>query len=374
MASRPRVLMLLDRFTTGGGGAEVFTVGLSKALRDQGFDVRICTTRGAVGFLVEEVEASGIPHVVLGRRGRFDMAPFVRLRRYLRAERIDVLHSHMFGSNLWGSVIGKVARVPVLVAHEHTWSYEGQPIRKFLDGELIGRLTDAFVTVSNANRERMIGLEGVNPEKVVVIPTAYVPRTSEPERTTSVREELGIPDDAPVVGTIVTMRREKALDVLVDAVAELRERAPNVHMIVVGSGVGREEWQAYSEERGLGDVGHWVGFRTDIGALIHAFDVGVLSSDWEGSPLFVLESMAHGTAVVCTGVGGLPDVIEDGVSGLLVPPRDPSALADALAKVIGDPRLRARLAAAATERLPEFSMDRIAARFGGLYEGLLRRG
>src|SRR4051794_17716962 len=204
MASHARVLMLLDRFTTGGGGAEVFTIGLTTGLRDQDFDVRICTTRGAKGFLVDELRANEIPHVALGRRGRFDMAPFVRLRRYLRSERIDVLHSHMFGSNMWGSVIGKIARVPVLVAHEHTWSYEGQPVRKFLDGEVIGRLTDAFVTVSNANKERMIGLEGVKPEKVVVIPTAYVPRASEPERETPVREELGIPGDAPVVGTIVT--------------------------------------------------------------------------------------------------------------------------------------------------------------------------
>jgi glycosyltransferase involved in cell wall biosynthesis len=270
-------------------------------------------------------------------------------------------------------VIGKLARVPVLVAHEHTWSYEGQPVRKFLDGEVIGRLTDAFVTVSNANRERMIGLEGVRPEKVVVIPTAYVPRAAEPQRGEPVREELGIPEDAPVVGTIVTMRREKALDVLVDAVAVLREREPDVRMIVVGDGVGRVEWQAYSEERGLGDAGHWVGFRRDIGALIDSFDVSVLSSDWEGSPLFVLESMAHDTPVVCTGVGGLPDVIEDGVSGLLVPPRDSPALADALATVLADQALRGRLAAAATDRLPEFSVERIAARFGELYEDLLAR-
>ena len=373
MEPRARVLMLLDRFTTGGGGAEVFTVGLTKALRDQGFDVRICTTRDAKGFLVEEIRNAGIPHVILGRSGRFDLAPFVRLRSYLRAERIDVLHSHMFGSNMWGSVVGKIARVPALVAHEHTWSYEGQPVRKLLDGEVIGRLTDAFVTVSEANRERMIGLEGVKPGKVVVIPTAYVPRTSEPDRTTPVREELGIPQDAPVVGTVVTMRPEKALDVMVEAVARLREREPEVRLVVVGDGEGREEWQAYSVERGLRDAALWIGFRKDIGALIESFDVSALSSDWEGSPLFVLESMAHGTPVVCTGVGGLPDVIEDGVSGLLVPPRDPSALADALGRTIADPQLGGRLADAARARLPEFSMERIAARFGELYEDLIQR-
>jgi glycosyltransferase involved in cell wall biosynthesis len=370
VASRIRVLMLVDRFYPGGGGAEVFTVGLAGALPTERFDVRVCTTRGGEGFLVEELGRTGIPYLTLGRRRRLDMAPFARLRSYLRAERIDVLHTHMFGSNLWGSVIGRVARVPVVVAHEHTWSYQGKPLRKLLDGQVIGRLADSFVAVSRADGARMIALEKVKPEKVTVIPPAFVPRPDGP--VSPVRPELGIPDDAPVVGTVVSMRPQKALEVMIDAVVLLRERLPAVRLVVVGDGDSRAGWEAYAAERGLGETALFLGVRTDVQALIESFDVSTLSSDFEGTPLFVLESMAQRTPVVSTAVGGLPDVIEDGVSGVLVPPRDPRALADALAALLEDPKLRQKLATAAHGRLPEFSIERIASRFAELYEELLR--
>jgi glycosyltransferase involved in cell wall biosynthesis len=371
MSDRIRVLMLLDQLWSSWGGAEIFTVALAQALPSERFDVRVCTSRRGTGFLIEELERAGVSYVSLGRRRRLDVAPFARLRSYLRSGRVDVLHTHMFGSNLWGSVIGRAARVPVVVAQEHSWSYQGQPLRKLLDGQVIGRLADAFVAVSNADRERMIRLEKVKPDKVVVIPPAFLPRA--PANGASVRGELGIPGDAPVVGTVVAMKRPKALDVMIDAVALLRERKPDVRLLLVGDGDSRAEWEAYASERGLAETARFLGFRSDVGPLIESFDVSVLSSDSEGTPLFVLESMAHGTPVVSTAVGGLPDLIEDGVSGLLVPQRDPGAMADALAAALDDPAMRERLATAARERLLEFSIDQTAARFAELYERLLRR-
>ena len=361
--------MLLDRFTEGGGGAEVFTIGLADTLPRERFDVRVCAVREARGFALDLLEQAGIPLVVLGRRGR-ELGPFRELYRYLREERIDVLHTHLFGSNVWGTVVGRLARVPVIVAHEHTWSYEGQPLRKFLDGQLIGRFASRFVAVSEADRKRMIELEHVRPEKTAVIPAALVPR--ERQDSHDARAEFGIPAGAPVVGTVVSMRAQKALDVLIDAFVEVLGSLPDAHLMLVGDGERRMELERHTRRRGVTERVHFTGDRPDVPNLIAAFDVSALSSDFEGTPLFVFESMHEGKPVVATSVGGLREVIDDGASGVLVPPQDPRALADALEGLLRDPARRERIAAAGRERVRDFTIERAAGRFADLYDQLLR--
>ena len=136
-----------------------------------------------------------MPWFALGRRATGDVLPFGRLgARCCGASDVDVLHAHMFGSNVWGTVVGRAARVPVVVAHEQTWDYEGQPLRKLLDGRLIGRHADAFVAVSTADRDRMVALEGVPEDKLRVELNAYVPRTG-PRPPARLREELGLRRD-----------------------------------------------------------------------------------------------------------------------------------------------------------------------------------
>ena len=120
----------------------------------------------------EEIEAAGVGLVVLDRSSRLDLKPWLGAAASWRAWDIDVLHSHKFGSNVWGSVIGTACRVPVIVAHEHTWSYEGEPLRVWVDGHVIGRLADRLVAVSNADARRMVSVEHVDPSKIVVIPNA----------------------------------------------------------------------------------------------------------------------------------------------------------------------------------------------------------
>jgi hypothetical protein len=184
--------MLVDNVNEESGGAERFAVGLAAALPAQQCDVWLCTTRVARGRLIDTLCDAGVRHLHLGRRpGRLDPVAFRPLARTLRCQRIDVLHAHMFGSNVWGTVIGRMCRVPVVVANETTWSYEGQPLRRALDGQLIGRFADAFVAVSEADRARMVSIEGVPSEKTVVIPTAYVPRVG-CDAESDLRAELGI--------------------------------------------------------------------------------------------------------------------------------------------------------------------------------------
>jgi glycosyltransferase involved in cell wall biosynthesis len=360
--------MLVEQIAYAGG-AEVFAVGLAANLPRERFDVRLCTTRESGGLLEQTLDEAGVRHFDLARRGRRDILNFRHLYSYLREERIDILHSHMFGSNVWGTVIGRIARTPVIVAQEQTWSYEGDPLRKILDGQLIGRLCTRFVAVSAADRERMISIEHVRPEKTAMIPNAFVPRVA--EEGTDLRAELGVDDDVPLVGTVVVHRPQKALRVMIDAFALIQRSLPEARLVIGGRGPCTEAWKEHAAARGLDGRVAFIGRRDDVPAVIDALDVAVLSSDFEGTPLFVFECMARGTPVVATDVGGLPDIIDDGRTGLLVPRRDPDALASALGSLLGDRGRREAIAAAAQERLPEFSIERISARHAELYEELL---
>jgi glycosyltransferase involved in cell wall biosynthesis len=369
-AERLRVLVLVDEVGDEVGGAERFAVGVACALPRDRFDVSVCATHAATGDLTADLDRAGVRHFALGRSGRFDMLAFRRLVRYLRRERIQVLHSHKFGSNVWGAVFGALCRVPVVVAHEHTWSYEGRPLRKLLDGKLIGRVADAFVSVSSADRERMIDLEGVPDRKAVTIPTAYVPRPPAPQG--DLRAELGIPAGA-VVGTMAQLRPQKALTVLIEAFSGLAARRQPAHLVIVGGGPCLDELREAADRSGVSARVHFPGPRSDLHTVLAALDVAAMSSDFEGTPLFAFECMAAGTPLVATAVGGLPDLLGDGRSAVLVPRRDPAALATAIERLLSAPDERRALAGAAARRLEHYGIDAVAGRFARLYGELLER-
>jgi glycosyltransferase involved in cell wall biosynthesis len=363
--------MLVDRLLLGGG-AERAMVALATHLPQNRFDVTVVTTRPSWGPLVDGLREHGVRHISLDRRGRFDVGPFRRLVTLLRSEHVDVLHAHMFGSNFWGATLGRLARVPVVVAQEQTWSYEGQRLRRFLDGQVIGRLADAFVAVSERDRERMVTLEGVPPEKIIVLPNPYVRR---PRRESfDVRDALGIPAAAPLVVTVAVLRPQKALDVLLTAFAEVLASVPEAILAIGGEGECREALEQRARELGIAEQVRFLGWWEDVGGLLEAGDVAAMSSDYEGAPLFAIECVAHMAPLVSTDVGNVSDWLGNGGGVVVVPPRDPSAMARALIALLRDPDRRAAQARAAVRRLPRYEIENVTSEFIELYERLLRRG
>ena len=362
-----RVVMLVNR-VRHGGGAERAMVALATHLPRDRFAVTVVTTRRCSGPLLDRLVASGVRHVALRRRGRLDVAPFRRLIALLRAERIDIIHAHMFGSNFWGTVLGRLAGVPVLVAHEHSWSYEGQPIRRWLDGLVIGRLADAFVAVSERDRDRMTIVEGVPPQKSIVLPNPYLPGPR--SESANVREQLRIPPAAPLIATVAMLRPEKALEVLLEAFAELSTMIPEAMLVIGGEGPCREPLEQRARDLGISERVRFMGWCQDVGGLLEAADVAVMSSDREGAPLFALECMAHMAPLVSTDVGNVSRLLGDGEGVVTVPRRDPPAMARALAALLRDPERRAAQARAAAERLAPYEIDNVVREFVDLYDGL----
>jgi glycosyltransferase involved in cell wall biosynthesis len=296
----------------------------------------------------------------------------LQVARLVRAERIDVLHAHKFGSNAWGVVIGRLARVPVVIAHEHSWSFEGRLLRKLIDRHVIARGSDAFVAVSGEDRRRMIEIEGIDPSDVVLVPNG-IPAPPPPSGH-DVREQLGIGAADPVIGTVGFLRPLKALGVLIESTALLVPDFPRLQVLIAGDGEERPRLEALIRELGLGETVKILGLRPDAPDVIASLDVAVCCSDSEGSPLSVMEYMEAGRPIVSTRVGGVPDLIDDGVHGLLVPRRDPKALAAAVATLLRDRARATALGERARERRRrEFDIDVTVRSLERLYVELCAR-
>jgi glycosyltransferase involved in cell wall biosynthesis len=373
-----RVVVMIDSIA-GPGGAETLAVENAIRLDPERFERTLCVTRWENGVERTEPAASilarlseaGVRVIKLRRSSRAALWAWRPLLRVLRRERVDVLHGHLFGSNVWAVILGRLARTPVVVAHEHMWAYGGNRLRPLLDRDLIARFSDAFIAVSEEGRRRMIEVERIAPERITLIPNGIA--GFPPGDGARIREELGIGSGEVVVGSVGHLRREKAYEVLIEAAALLRDdRGLRPAVLIAGEGPERPRLEEQIAARGLGDSVRLLGARTDVPDLLAALDVAVCCSDFEGGPLSVMEYMEAGLPVVATDVGGLPELLAGGQTGILVPPRSPGTLATVLAGLIADADERRRMGEGGRRmRRERWSLEAWIARIEALYLELL---
>jgi glycosyltransferase involved in cell wall biosynthesis len=373
---RLRVVTLIDQLGITGGAERIATEVLVRIDPDR-FERTLCVSRWSpeeeadplIAPRVRALRDSGVRILGIKRHSKLAVWAWAPLLSLLRSERIDVLHSHQFGSNFWASILGRMAGTPVVIAHEHNWSFEGQRTRRFVDRHVIAKRADAFLAVSRQSRRAMVELEGIDPQLIRFVPLGIAAPPTTPGA--DVRAELGIVDGAPVIGTACTLRPEKALEVLVRGAASLVEEFPDLRVLIAGEGPDRPRVESLIDRLDLGRTVTLLGGRGDIPDFLRALDVAVCSSNWEGSPLSVMEYMEAGLPVVATRVGGVPDMISDGVEGVLVPPGEPERIAAAVGELLRDPGLAAEMGRRGqTRRREEFDLEVTAQRIGELYEEL----
>ena len=376
---RIRVVVMIDSIARPGGG-ERLAVENAILLDPDRFERTLCITRWQDGLERTEPAASilarlgeaGVRVLRLRRSSRMALWSWAPLLRALRRERVDVLHGHLFGSNLWAVILGRLTRTPVIVAHEHMWAYGGNRIRPLLDRDLIARFSDAFIAVSEEGRRRMIEVERIDPSRITVIPNGIAGFA--PGDGARVREELAIGPAEPLIGSVGHLRPEKAFEVLIEALALLRDEGRPATALIAGEGPERGLLESLIANRGLAGRVRLLGARSDVPDLLAALDVAVCCSEFEGGPLSVMEYMEAGLPVVASDVGGLPELVVDGESGILVPARDAAALAAALGELIGDPERRLRMGERGQQlRRERWSLEAWAGRIEALYLELLSR-
>ena len=380
-ATEPVHVVTLIDLVSEAGGAEKLAVELLIRLDPARFRRTLVLYRrvppnsplhAGQARIVARLEASGVRIIKLDGRDRRDLASWRPFLRLLRGGDVDVLHTHKFGPNVWGSLLSRLAPRPTFIAHEHTWSFEGRPLRKLADRLLIATRCSAFLVVSERDRRRMIELEHVPPERVRLLANG-IPAPTVPAPV-DLRAMFGIPADAPLVGSVGVFRKQKDFGTLVRAHALLRERHPDAHLLIVGDGAERGRLEALRAELGLQDHVTFSGYRNDAATLAAGFDIAVNSSRYEGASLAILEFMALGVPIVATSVGGTPELLDDGRAGVLVERGDHRALAAAISGLLDDPARAAALAGRALERQrAEYDIDGQVRRLEALYLELTGR-
>ena len=361
---------------SGYGGAEKLAYEFALRLDPARFKSYLCTIRDrpdrreAIERDRAELASAGVEYIELGESSEFPLrpAPWRRLYATLRRESIDVLHAHMPRASVPGSILARLARVPVVISHEHGSAITGKRIRPFLDRHVVARLSTVILVVSDWDRRQLIELERIPADRIAVLPNGIV---TPPESGPDVRPGLGLGDSDRLIGAVGRLYREKAYDDLIRAAALLdatRAGGP-ITCAIVGIGPQEPRLRELISELGVGDRVRLVGRRNDVPDFIRALDAAVMCSTREGSPLALLEYMAGGAPIVASAVGGIPEILQDGVSGLLVAPSNPPALAGALQRILDDRELARALGDAARARQrSEYDLKVVMARLEDLYE------
>jgi glycosyltransferase involved in cell wall biosynthesis len=350
-------------------GGQLVALQLAHALRARGDDALFVSP--GEGAFTERARADGFRVVTIdvGRLHRVRGA--IALARLLRAERVDLLHTHtLAAANVLARIAARFSRVSV-VSHLHIENHFRPATRFLLRGadNVSARLAARLVAVSEDTR-RAYERQGY-PARIDVVYNGVALDGSAPA---GIRSELGVAPDAPLVGEVGRLCDVKGQRELIEALAQV----PDATAVLVGADL--EEGGAYQRKLeqiaatlGVRDRVIFAGRRSDVGDVLAALDVFALPSWTEGLPLVVLEAMARKRAVVATPVGGTSEVVVDGETGLLVPPRDPDALAAALRRLLEDAELRRRLGEAAYARVREhFSAEAMTRRMLAIYDEVLR--
>jgi glycosyltransferase involved in cell wall biosynthesis len=386
-----RILRVIARLNVGGPAIQAIT--LSRLLDDRGYETRLVRGQegpreGSMDALAEELGVTPVRLPTLQRKiGLGDVAALLFLRRQIRDWRPQILHTHAAKAGALGRLAALLAgrsRPPLIVHtfHGHVLTgYFSAPVSavfRWIE-RWLARRTTCLIAVSEEIRDDLVRLRVAPPERIAVVPLGFdLARFAASDedrraRRKTFREDLGIPLNAPLVTLVARLEPIKRVDRFL-RVANLVEEPEGTHFLVVGDGVLREELLAAPEAAKLGNRLVWGGMRDDMPDVYFASDILAVTSDNEGTAVSAIEAHATGLPVVSTRVGGMPSVVRNAQTGLLVSPEDEGGFAAALQTLLLDKAFAQRLGTKAVEHVHErFSLECLVLRIEALYEGLTSR-
>jgi glycosyltransferase involved in cell wall biosynthesis len=350
------------------GGAETLLLHLTEELAQRGHDV--LTIVGESGWLETELGKRGLPrrHIpMLSIRDGVCSLP--TLRTEIRAFRADVVLSHGARVNLWGTLVAQVLRLPsVSVEHNVDLWRQNSHLRRGIDKQ-VARYNAHRIAVSEAVAGVLCSTGTLSRKRITVVPNAVRSQRSIATRD-EIRRNFGLQSNHFVFVTVARLTEQKGHRHLIEAFGRICEQLPTARLLLIGEGGLREELTSLAGECGVGSRTIFAGAINGVASFLSAFDVFVLPSLWEGMPLAVLEAMSAGLPVIATRVAGTPEIVEDGITGLLVDPAQPRQLANAMTTLFHSPAMRQHLARVAMDYVTNnHSMVSLCAS----YEEVLRR-
>lgn len=315
-----------------------------------------------------------VPHYRITGHGRYGLGNLRELERIIRAEAIDVVHANLFAGETWGRVAALLTRTPI-VTHKRGIPFKSRKPQNVLVDWLLNLASDRIIVVNPSIQRHLRRLQPLPASKFSVIlpgvdPALWGPASS--GQVARLRRELGL-ENGRVVTTVGRIRPLKGQRYLLEAIPTVLASRPHTTFLFVGHGAQEAELRSRAKELGVERRALFLGGRSDVRELLGLSDVFVLPSLSEASPIALMEAAFVGVPIVATRVGGVPDIVRDAETGLLVPPRDPAALAHAIVRLLGDPQERQTMAAEAQARAREaFDVERTVRRIEAEYQRAVR--
>ncbi|MEO8201892.1 MAG: glycosyltransferase family 4 protein [Gemmatimonadota bacterium] len=374
LSARPvRVLIVCDHIGYGQAlhGAGRMMVEMTMGFRPDRVQVTSCVLR-AGPELEDRMGREGVPLRFFGAH-RFSLVPLARIIRLVREHQIDVIHVTDFQADTLGRLAGKITGIPVIVhVRSHHSKYQKRPYPWYM--ERINKVLAPGTALAISNSDSLAGFAiermGFRETQVVTVHnpvSTFTMKPVEPEAVTRLRQEYGLEAPGPVIGAVTRFYASKGITYLIGAFPAVLARFPSARLVLVGDGPLADELKAQAQALGIADHVIFTGFRQDAEAHVQLFTLSAVPSLEEGIGNVAIESIVGGVPVVASREGGLPEVIAEGKSGLLVPPADSAALSAAIISVLENPELLQRLRLGCREEAGRFSIDTYTARLEELY-------
>jgi glycosyltransferase involved in cell wall biosynthesis len=355
------------------GGAQKVLINLLSNIDKEKYKCSVVCFYNGESPVAQDIRDLSIEVIDLKMTNKFRVDALYRLSSILKSQKPNILHSWMFHPVLAGRIFGCLHKIPVIISSRHNVNIGG------LFREMINRLTaqmdDHVIAVCEVARQTEIKRAHILPDKVTTI---YNGINLEEYLTIlrsrdEIRKYLGVTNEDFVVVSTGRMHYQKGYSILINAISLITNTYPSIKLLLVGDGPVRSILEKYALELGISNQIMFTGQRSDISDILHASDVYISSSLWEGSSISIIEAMASGLPIIATKVGGTPELVEDKVSGILVPSRNPSIIAQAIIELYTNAELRKNIGIQARQRaIKNFSSKEMVKKIEKLYLKLLK--
>lgn len=367
-----RILFVVNGFAIGGGELKLLEL-ISELKQRYAQQYRIVVASvGQSGPLEEKFRKVADRTEIFIKRHPYDVAQIFGLIRLIREERIQLIQTTLFYADILGTIAGVLAGIRNIISWEvYTEQYS---LKQKWAYRLASKGFSTIIAVSDATRKKIIHQYHLPENKVRTIHYGVDVKKFLHRNPYKIRKTLGIPQNAIVFGTIARLTEQKGHRYLIEAISKVVPRFPHAVFLWIGDGPLRSSLIQLARELNVLSYIHFLGFRSDVDSLLSVIDVFVLPSLYEGFPNVILEAMVCGKPVVATHVDGTPEAVIHGKTGLLVPPRDPETLGEALIQMAQNPIMRKKMGENGKKRIHEyFLLEYQLSAFDQLYHELVNR-
>lgn len=353
----------------GGAEEHLLTVLMNISLTRYNPIVCCIREKGEIG---KEIENMGFNIISLKRKSKmWDVGIVKDIIDIIKVKNIHLIHTHLYHANMYGRIAALISKVPV-IATEHN-VYPKYKLKRRIVNWILAKKTNRIIAVSQMVKKEIVLRDWIDPSKVAVIYNGIdISRFPSPLTKVEARQKLGIPANCFLVGNVGRLIEQKGQMYLINAMSIVKDHIPGVKLLLVGSGPLESHLKSAVSAKGLRETVIFLESRRDIPDILKAIDIFVSPSIWEGLPIVLLEAMASYLPVIATSVGGVVEIVKDGINGLIVPPRNETTLATTIIELLNDGAKRKIFGEKGREIVVEkFTAFHMVKHIESLYESIL---